>query len=57
VLAQAILDISKAAKRLSASGLNRKAIVLLVSADSKVAQLDVRHVLESLDYLAKTYCR
>ena len=57
VLAQAIVDIGKAAQRLSASGLNRKAITLLVSHDSKVPQRDVTYVLDSIEHLAKTYCK
>jgi len=57
VLAQAILDIGKAAQRLSASGLNRKAIVLLISHDSKVPMRDVIGVLDSIEHLAKTYCK
>jgi hypothetical protein len=57
VLAQAIVDIGKAAQKLSASGLNRKAILLLISHDSKVPQRDVTYVLDSIQYLAHTYCK
>lgn len=57
VLAQAIVDIGKAAQKLAVSGLNRKAIVLLISHDSKVPQRDVIYVLDSIQYLAKTYCK
>lgn len=55
VLAQAIVDIGKAARALAASGLNQKAIVVLVSQDAKLPQYQVKLVLESLQYLAKTY--
>jgi siroheme synthase len=57
VLAHAIVDIGKAMQRLATSGLNRKAVVLLVSHDSKVSQRDVIYVLDSLEHLAKTYCK
>lgn len=55
VLAQAIVDIGKAARALAASGLNQKAIIVLVSHDSKQPQYQVKLVLESLQNLAKTY--
>lgn len=57
VLAHAIVEISKAARKLSDSGLNKKAIVLLVSADARVSKSDASAVLDSLEDLAKTYCR
>lgn len=55
VLAQAIVDVGKAARALAASGLNQKAIIVLVSHDSKCPQYTVKLVLESLQHLAKTY--
>jgi len=55
VLAQAIVDIGKAARALAASGLNQKAIIVLVSHDAKQPQYQVKQVLESLQHLAKTY--
>lgn len=57
VLAHAIVDISKAAKKLADSGLNKKAIVLLVSAKSKCTKSDVTAVLDALEDLTRTYCR
>lgn len=55
VLAQAVVDIAAAAKRLSLSGLNRKAIVLLISHDSGCSQAAVKAVLDSMANLQATY--
>ncbi len=57
VLAQAILDISKAANRLAASGLNHKGIVVLVSHSAALPQSTVRAVLDALEQLAGDYTR
>lgn len=55
VLAKAITDISVAAKRLSQSGLNRKAVIVLIAHDSGLGQGVVRAVLDSLTDLQRTY--
>ena len=55
VLAQAIVDISAAAKKLAASGLNRRAIVLLVAHTSGTSQTAVKAVLDSLESLTRDY--
>lgn len=57
VLAQAVVDISTAMKRLSASRLNRKAIVLLVAHSSRCRQGDVEAVLTALDDLEADYLK
>lgn len=57
VLATAIVSMSKAAQRLTDSGLNRKAIVVLVSHDSKLPARDVVAVLDSLETLTARYTR
>lgn len=57
VLAQAIVDISDAAKRLSRSGLNRKAIVILLSHQCGLGQGTVRAVLDGIADLEATYLR
>ena len=57
VLAQAIVDISVAVKKLSASGLNRKAITLLTAHSSGQYQNTVERVIDALENLAKTYCK
>jgi len=55
VLAQAILDISSAAKKLAASGLNRKAIVVLLRDSSGQPKYVVEQVLDALEQLAEDY--
>lgn len=57
VLASAIRDIGAAAKKLAASGLNRKAIVLLVADSSKCSRGAVNAVLDALASLERDYCR
>ena len=56
VLAQAIIDISEAMKKLAKSGLNRKAIIILVAKDSNQYMHTVEKVMDSLENLRKTYC-
>lgn len=58
VLAQAIIDISRAARSLSEkSGLNRKAIVLLVSKSAAQSQGVVSDVLLALEQLERDYVK
>lgn len=57
VLAQAIVDISRAMNRLSDSGLNRRAIVALVYDSTKLPKGTIEIVLNSLDRLARDYCK
>lgn len=57
VLAQAILDISASARKLSQSGLNHRAIVALIADNSKVAKGTIEVVLNNLEDLAENYCR
>ncbi len=56
VLAKAILDINVAATALKKSGLNRRAIVVLVSHSSKQPQYVVSNVLDGLEQLKRDYC-
>jgi cation transport regulator ChaC len=55
IIAQAIVKIADATKSLYASGLNEKAIVLLISESSGVARRDVKYVLSHMMYLKETY--
>lgn len=55
VLAQAIVDMSNAAKRLAQSGLNRKAVIVLLAHSTGIAQGTVRKVLEHMEYLQVEY--
>lgn len=57
VLAKAIIDISNAATALAKSGLNRKAIVLLIAHSSSQYQNTVARVLDALESLKKDYCQ
>lgn len=63
VLAEAIVEISKAAKRLAASGLNRRAIIVLIhdaipaGRQSKPGRPAIEAVLDAMEELAKKYCR
>lgn len=55
VLAQSIVSMSASLKRLTKSGLNRKAIVVLVAHDTKLGHGQIENVLGSLERLAQTY--
>lgn len=57
VLAQAIVDIGKAAKRLAQSRLNRKAVIVLIAHDTGLGQGTIRTVLEGMESLESTYLR
>lgn len=56
IIAKAIIDIADAAKRLSNSGLKRRAIVLLISHQSGVAMRNVELVLNNLEALRDDWC-
>lgn len=57
ILAEAIVNIGAAARKLEASGLNKKAIVILLQAQTKLPQRDITLVLDSLPQLERWYCR
>lgn len=57
ILAEAIVRIGEAASKLSASGLNRKAIVVLIHDETKISKRDIIIVLDSLTRLEGWYCR
>lgn len=54
-LAEAVRKIEKAAKELSESGLNRKAIVVLLADSTGVSRRDINAVLNGLESLAAEY--
>lgn len=56
-IAAAIVQISEGMKRLGASRLNRKAILLLVSHASGIGQRDVERVIFAVDQLDKVYLK
>lgn len=57
VLAQAIVDIANAGKRLASSRLNRKAVIVLLAHDTGLGQGTVRTVLEGIESLQSTYLK
>lgn len=56
VLAQAIVNISKAAQKLHQDGLNQKAIVILLHHSTKIPMRDIQLVLENIRTLEQQYC-
>lgn len=55
VLAQAIVNISKSFDKLLRSGLNKRAVVILIAYDTKLGIGQIENVLGSLDRLAQNY--
>jgi hypothetical protein len=56
ILAEAITRISESLTKLSASGLNRDAIIILLHDHTKIAKRDIKIILESLSRLRGWYC-
>lgn len=54
-LADCLLNISAAFQKLLASGLNRKAIVILIHDQSKVNKREIELVLNNLEQLKEDY--
>jgi transcriptional regulator CtsR len=57
ILADAIVRISEAFTKLSASGLNRDAIIILLHDHTKISKRDIKLILDSLSRLRGWYCR
>ncbi len=57
ILAEAIVRIGDAAAKLNSSGLNRKAIILLLHDATKVGKKDIETVLDALPRLRGWYCK
>lgn len=57
ILAEAITRISESFAKLSASGLNREAIIVLVHDHTKISKRDIKLILDSLSRLRGWYCR
>jgi hypothetical protein len=55
VIVEAIVGISESMKRLTASGLKRKAIVALVHDHSGIGKRDIEIVLNNLESLRETW--
>lgn len=56
VLAASILRMSEAVTRLYKSGLNKKAVIALIANDTGLGKGTIESVLDSAQYLHKTYC-
>ncbi len=57
ILADSIVRISIALDLLAASGLNHKAIVILIQAATKLSRRDIEAVLDAQKRLAGWYCK
>ncbi len=57
VLAQAIVDIAAAMKKLTYGGVNRDAIVILVHDQTKLPKRDIVAVFNALQDLERQFCR
>lgn len=57
IIAQSIEAISVGMKKLNATRLTRRALILLIAEHSKVNRGDVSRVLESLDTLERTWLK
>ena len=55
VMAQTIVDISTSVKRLLAGGLNKRAIVILLSHSTNLYQSQVEKVLNGLENMKKDF--
>jgi hypothetical protein len=57
ILADAIAKVSEAMRKLSASGLNRKAIVTLVKDATGITKTDIEMILDAMIDLKAMYCK
>lgn len=57
ILAEAIVRIGDAVTKLNNSGLNRKAIIILLHEATKVGKKDIETILDALPRLRGWYCR
>lgn len=57
ILAEAVTRISAAFEELQKSGLNRRAIVVLIQAETKLGKGTIETVLDALPRLRGWYCR
>lgn len=57
ILAEAITRIGDSVSKLNASGINRKAIEVLLHDATKVNKTDIRTILDALPRLRGWYCR
>ena len=57
VLAEAIVRLGEAARKLRADGLNERAIIVLLNDYTKIGKKDIKIVLDGMRQLRAWYCR
>jgi len=57
ILAEAIVNIGNAAKKLNDSGINKTAIIVLLHDKTKLPKGTIKLVLDSLPQLERWYCK
>jgi hypothetical protein len=57
ILAEAIVEISDGVTELLKSGVNHRAVVVLLRDQTGIAKRDIEHVLRALKSLKQDYCR
>jgi hypothetical protein len=57
ILAEAIIRIGEAFDSLQKNGLNKHAIIVLIQAETKLSQRDIKTVIDALPRLRGWYCR
>ena len=57
ILAEAVVRLGEAVKKLDASGMNRKAIVLLLHDATKVSKTEINAILDAIPRLRGWYCK
>lgn len=57
ILAEAIVRLGESVKKLDESGLNKKAILLLLQDATRLPKRDIRAVLDAIPRLKGWYCR
>lgn len=57
ILAEAIVNIGNATKKMMSSGMNKKAIIVLIHDKTKLPKSTITTVLDSLPQLERWYCK
>lgn len=57
LLAEAIIRLGQEVGNLNRSGLNRKAIIILLHHYTKLSQTDIATVLDAIPQLQRAYCK
>ena len=57
ILAEAIVSIGRASERLLSSGINKRAVIVLLQDITKLPKGNIKIVLDSLPQLERWYCK